>query len=222
MQGQWCFNITMNHSYEKMQTLKEYILLSLGTLLIAVAVKEYLIPCQIVTGSVSGLALLISEVLPLGNSLIVLILNLSCLLVGVHYLGNKFGVRCVFISVLLPLMMALIPQTEIMLTSSRTLNILIFLSLLTTGQVIMLGHDTTSGGLDTIAEVLARKLHTSTGLMIGVLGAMVSLLTVGVYGLEAAIVGVIVTMTNGAMISGLNTLRQFSITHIHKTARANA
>ena len=68
MQGQWCFNITMNHSYEKMQTLKEYILLSLGTLLIAVAVKEYLIPCQIVTGSVSGLALLISEVLPLGNT----------------------------------------------------------------------------------------------------------------------------------------------------------
>lgn len=222
MQGYRCFNITMNHSYGKMQTLKEYILLSLGTLLIAIAVKEYLIPCQIVTGSVSGLALLISEVLPLGNSLIVLILNLSCLLVGVHYLGNKFGVRCVFVSVLLPLMMAIIPQMEVLLTSSKTMNILIFLSLLTTGQVIMLGLDTTSGGLDTIAEVLARKLHTSTGLMIGALGAMVSVLTIGIYGLEAAIVGVLVTVTNGAMINGLSALRQFSLTRIHKAVKANA
>ena len=86
----------------------------------------------------------------------------------------------------------------------------------------MLGLDTTSGGLDTIAEVLARKLHTSTGLMIGALGAMVSVLTIGIYGLEAAIVGVLVTVTNGAMINGLNALRQFSLTRIHKTAKANA
>ena len=43
--------------------IRDYILLGIGTLLIALAVKEYLIPCQIVTGSVSGLALLFNEVL---------------------------------------------------------------------------------------------------------------------------------------------------------------
>ena len=52
----------MNYSGRKSTVIRDYILLGIGTLLIALAVKEYLIPCQIVTGSVSGLALLFNEV----------------------------------------------------------------------------------------------------------------------------------------------------------------
>ena len=180
--------------------VRDYILLGIGTLLIALAVKEYLIPCQIVTGSVSGLALLFNEVFGIDTSLLTLLMNLSCLLIGTCFLGKKFGVRCVYISLLLPLAMALIPEYEPLLTSSPFINCLLFLVLLTNGQCIMLALDTTSGGLDTIAEVLARKLHASSGMMIGLLGALVSVLTISVYGLGPAIKGVLVTLANGAMI----------------------
>ena len=180
--------------------IRDYVLLGIGTLLIALAVKEYLIPCQIVTGSVSGLALLFNEVFGIDTSLLTLLMNLSCLLIGTCFLGKKFGLRCVYISLLLPLAMALIPEYEPLLTSSPFINCLLFLVLLTNGQCIMLALDTTSGGLDTIAEVLARKLHASSGMMIGVLGALVSVLTISVYGLGPAIKGVLVTLANGAMI----------------------
>ena len=190
----------MNYSGRKSTVIRDYILLGIGTLLIALAVKEYLIPCQIVTGSVSGLALLFNEVFGIDTSLLTLLMNLSCLLIGTCFLGKKFGVRCVYISLLLPLAMALIPEYEPLLTSSPFINCLLFLILLTNGQCIMLALDTTSGGLDTIAEVLARKLHASSGMMIGLLGALVSILTISVYGLGSAIKGVLVTLANGAMI----------------------
>ena len=196
--------------------IRDYILLGIGTLLIALAVKEYLILCQIVTGSVSGLALLFNEVFGIDTSLLTLLMNLSCLLIGTCFLGKKFGLRCVYISLLLPLAMALIPEYEPLLTSSPFINCLLFLVLLTNGQCIMLALDTTSGGLDTIAEVLARKLHASSGMMIGLLGALVSVLTISVYGLGPAIKGVLVTLANGAMIQLLFLIKDKSKTTLQR------
>ena len=206
----------MNYSGRKSTVIRDYILLGIGTLLIALAVKEYLIPCQIVTGSVSGLALLFNEVFGIDTSLLTLLMNLSCLLIGTCFLGKKFGLRCVYISLLLPLAMALIPEYEPLLTSSPFINCLLFLVLLTNGQCIMLALDTTSGGLDTIAEVLARKLHASSGMMIGLLGALVSILTISVYGLGPAIKGVLVTLANGAMIQLLFLIKDKSKTTLQR------
>ncbi|MBQ9158445.1 MAG: YitT family protein [Erysipelotrichaceae bacterium] len=206
----------MNYSGRKSTVIRDYILLGIGTLLIALAVKEYLIPCQIVTGSVSGLALLFNEVFGIDTSLLTLLMNLSCLLIGTCFLGKKFGLRCVYISLLLPLAMALIPEYEPLLTSSPFINCLLFLILLTNGQCIMLALDTTSGGLDTIAEVLARKLHASSGMMIGLLGTLVSILTISVYGLGPAIKGVLVTLANGAMIQLLFLIKDKSKTTLQK------
>ena len=206
----------MNYSGRKSTVIRDYILLGIGTLLIALAVKEYLIPCQIVTGSVSGLALLFNEVFGIDTSLLTLLMNLSCLLIGTCFLGKKFGLRCVYISLLLPLAMALIPEYEPLLTSSPFINCLLFLILLTNGQCIMLALDTTSGGLDTIAEVLARKLHASSGMMIGLLGALVSILTISVYGLGSAIKGVLVTLANGAMIQLLFLIKDKSKTTLQR------
>ena len=206
----------MNYSGRKSTVIRDYILLGIGTLLIALAVKEYLIPCQIVTGSVSGLALLFNEVFGIDTSLLTLLMNLSCLLIGTCFLGKKFGLRCVYISLLLPLAMALIPEYEPLLTSSPFINCLLFLLLLTNGQCIMLALDTTSGGLDTIAEVLARKLHASSGMMIGLLGALVSILTISVYGLGPAIKGVLVTLANGAMIQLLFLIKDKSKTTLQR------
>ena len=206
----------MNYSGRKSTVIRDYILLGIGTLLIALAVKEYLIPCQIVTGSVSGLALLFNEVFGIDTSLLTLLMNLSCLLIGTCFLGKKFGLRCVYISLLLPLAMALIPEYEPLLTSSPFINCLLFLVLLTNGQCIMLALDTTSGGPDTLAEVLARKLHASSGMMIGLLGALVSVLTISVYGLGPAIKGVLVTLANGAMIQLLFLIKDKSKTTLQR------
>ena len=65
----------MNNSIAIRKTLTEYGLLSIGTFLIALAVKQYMIPCRIITGSVSGLALLFHEIIGLDDSLLVLVLN---------------------------------------------------------------------------------------------------------------------------------------------------
>ena len=216
-----CLNISMDHTSARTETMRDYILLSAGTLLIAMAVKLYLIPCHIVTGSVSGLSLLISQISGISDSLLVLVGNLSCLLIGIRCLGKKFGMRCVYISVLLPVLMELLPDENIFLSTNQLLNIFVFLVLITSGQCMMFLLDTTSGGLDTIAEVLAKKLHLSVGLMIAFIGVFVSVLSIAVYGLETAIAGALVTAVNGLLVNLFIFIYDLARSGIRSTAKAN-
>ena len=196
----------MNKRESKTKTFTDYLALSLGTLLVSFAVKQYLIPCRIVTGSISGLSLIVQRLNPLNSSLIVLVLNLVCLAIGALLLGKKFGVRCVYVSLLQPLMMALIPQTDSLISSYTVLNIVFFLISLTLGQCILLRADASSGGLDTIAEVLAKTFHCSSGTTVALIGLIVSVLTLGFYDLKTAVIGAAVTTANGAMIDGVSSL----------------
>ncbi|MBQ6149211.1 MAG: YitT family protein [Oscillospiraceae bacterium] len=194
----------------------DYLWISIGTALVAIAVCEYLIPCRIVTGSVSGLALLISEISSLSDSLIVLILNIVCLLIGTCALGKKFGIRSVYVSLLLPLLIEILPGILKGLTLKSDdilINILLFLGFLTCGQCILFEKDTASGGLDTIAEVIARITGNPLGIMVALSGMAVCVLNIGVYGIRNALLGAAVTMANGILLHLFTLLKKIPLYH---------
>ena len=186
--------------------MAEYLLITAGTMLIAFAVVSWLVPCRIVTGSVSGLSLVLEKLLPFSGPQIVLILNIACLLVGIRYFGKRFGIRSVYVSVLLPAGMKVIPglMHGISLVSESSLvNIGLFLLFLTAGQSILFSLDTASGGLDTIAEVIATKTGISTGHAIALMGLAACFSAVTVYGIQTALTGIAVTAVNGQMLNAV-------------------
>ena len=203
-------------------TVKEYTMITLGTLMVAVAVVFYLIPCHLVTGSVSGLSLVLSNILPVSNSLIVLIMNLVTYMVGALCLGKKFGIRSLYVSLLLPALIAILsPISEVvdLTTGSLIINIVAFLIILTAGQCILLLSDCASGGLDTIAEVISRRYGISTGLVMTVLGLVISLLTIGVYDLSTALIGALVSALNGILINIFISAYNNALDLIHRYSR---
>ena len=187
-----------------MNEIKAYAAIAAGTFFVALAVVGYMEPCHIITGSVSGLALVISKVLPFSVSLITLVLNMVCLLAGTLFLGSRFGIRSIVVSVLLPLMIALMPGilgSVRLYTGNMIIDIALFLVILTLGQCILFASDTSSGGLDTIAEILARKTKMSRGSAIALCGLCTAGFTMAVYGWLVALTGVIVTFVNGKMVN---------------------
>ena len=203
-------------------TVKEYTMITLGTLMVAVAVVFYLVPCHLVTGSVSGLSLVLSNILPISNSLIVLIMNLVTYMVGALCLGKKFGIRSLYVSLLLPALIAILsPISEAvdLTTGSLIINIVAFLIILTAGQCILFLSDSASGGLDTIAEVMSRRYGISTGLVMTILGLIVSLLTIGVYDLSAALIGALVSAMNGILINIFISSYNNALDLIHRYSR---
>lgn len=190
------------------KTIKDYFWITLGTALVAAAVKYYLGPCRIVTGSVSGLAIVLEQVVPLSNTQIILILNVVCLLAGIRSFGRRFGVRSVYVSFLLPFLMRVLPEVSLV-TGTYLLNISLFLGLLTCGQCILFGLDTASGGLDTVAEVIAVKTGISTGTAIGLAGLAACLSAAPVYGIAVSLTGIAVTVANGQILNGVMRLGSY-------------
>ena len=181
----------------------EALALVFGSFCVALAVVAYMEPNRIVTGSVAGLSLILSEVFPVSVSVLALVLNLLCLLLGARFLGMRFGIKSACVSVLLPIFMEIIPRMIDVRTLSSghlMLDVLFFLLWLTAGQCILFLSGTASGGLDIVAEIASHRTSLSTGLCVAIVGVVACLFAAPVYGPRTAISGILVTAANGGLI----------------------
>ncbi|MDO4650177.1 MAG: YitT family protein, partial [Eubacteriales bacterium] len=90
-----------------MKQLKEWLIITAAVLIIAAAVFFFLVPSHASVSSISGLAIVLSNVIPLPVSAITMILNVILLIVGFLLIGKEFGIKTVYTSILLPMFLAL-------------------------------------------------------------------------------------------------------------------
>ena len=83
-------------------SVKEFSIITLAILLVSVAVYFFMIPSGIVVGSVSGLAIVFSNLVPLSVSEITFIFNVLLLIIGFIFIGREFGAKTIYTSLLLP------------------------------------------------------------------------------------------------------------------------
>ena len=88
-------------------TLKEFALITLGTAIVAVAVFFFMLPSHVSVGSGAALAMVLSNFIPLPVSTIALIMNVGLLIIGFLLVGPEFGVKTVYSSILMPVIMGI-------------------------------------------------------------------------------------------------------------------
>ena len=76
--------------------------ITVATFIISVAVYFFLVPSHVSVGSVSGLAVVLSNIIPLPVSALTMIMNVVLLIVGFVLIGKEFGGKTVYTSILLP------------------------------------------------------------------------------------------------------------------------
>ena len=82
-------------------TVCEYLMLTLGTFLVAAGVYFFKFPNSFNTGGVTGLAVILNAVFPaVSSSTFASVINLAFLVLGFWALDKSFGVRTVYCSVL--------------------------------------------------------------------------------------------------------------------------
>ena len=73
-------------------TVREFAVITFAMLIVSAAVYFFMVPSKIVMGSISGLAMLLGNVIPLPISVLTFILNAALLVVGFLFIGREFGV----------------------------------------------------------------------------------------------------------------------------------
>ena len=91
---------------KKYEVAKEYIIITLATLITASALFFFLIPSHLSVGSITGLAVVLSNFVPLPISLITMMMNVVLLAFGLIFIGREFGAKTIYTSLLTPVFLA--------------------------------------------------------------------------------------------------------------------
>lgn len=188
---------------KKQGVFKEMAILTGAVAIIAAAVFFFLIPSHTAVSSISGLAIVLSNFIPLSVSVITMILNVGLLIIGFILCGPEFGYKTVYTSIMLPVFMgileALLPNNQ-SLTGDQALDVLAYILLVSVGLSILFNRNASSGGLDIVAKIMNKFLHMELGKAMSLAGMCVALSAAFVYDSKTVVLSVIGTYFNGIVV----------------------
>ena len=187
----------------KFGAIAEEIAILTGALaIIAAAVYFFLVPSQTSISSISGLAIVLANFMPLPLSAITMILNVVLLIIGFFTCGREFGAKTVYTSLLLPVFLAvlerLFPNCR-SLTGSQ-LDVLCYILVVSIGLSILFNRNASSGGLDIVAKIMNKYLHMELGKAMSLSGMCVALSAALVYDKKSVVLSVLGTYFNGIVL----------------------
>lgn len=182
---------------------KEFTIITLGTVIISAAVYFFMQPSHLVLGSVSGLAIVLENLLPLRMSAIAMLLNVGLLILGFLLVGKEFGGKTVYTSILLPALLGvwevLVPNPG-SLTQDPFVDMICYLFVVSLGQAMLFGQNASSGGLDVVGKIMNKFLHMEIGKAIAMAGMCIALSSALVYDKRTVVLSVLGTYLSGIVL----------------------
>lgn len=176
--------------------LKQYGKIWLGTTLMAIAVNMVYTPANMVTGGVSGLAILVYRYLGIPAGITNYVLNLPLLWLGWKIKGREFIKKTVFATFSFSIMLLIIPVIPVV-KADLWLATLLGAAITGIGLGFVFGTDTSTGGSDLAATLLHHwnKRFSVPTLLAVIDGSIVIVgaIAFGVYQALYAIVAVFIT-----------------------------
>lgn len=159
--------------------LEEYAVLTVATLILVVGVYVFKFPNNFSFGGVTGIAVVLGQILPVSPGNLTFIINMALLAFGFIFLGRNFGVRTVYVSVLMSAGLSLAEiwfPMEHALTEEPVLELMFAVALPALSSAILFNIGASSGGTDIVAMVLKKytKLNIGAALFIVDLGIVIA------------------------------------------------
>lgn len=173
--------------------LRDYLLLTVGALLAAIAVDVFLVPNNVVTGGLTGAAMLLHTFVGTPVGLVTLLANIPLFIIGFRSLGGiVFGVRTLYATAVMAIAIDLLAPYLGPVTSDPLLYTLYGGLLDGLGVGLVFRVRGTTGGIDIVARLLERRYGISPGkAMLAMNAAVFGVAFVG-YGPEKALYALLV------------------------------
>ena len=191
---------------------KELIIMTLGMAIAAAAVYYFMMPSKLVLGSISGLSIVITNVLnmvgiPVKMSWIVTTINAILLILAWLLIGKEFGAKTVYTAMILgPLLEfwekvcpyeRLIEAGQTSVMGDPLVDLICFVLIVSISQTILFSINASTGGLDILAKIVNKYLHFDIGVSVTVAGALICCSAFAINPFRMVVLGLIGTWMNG-------------------------
>lgn len=209
---------------------KELIIMTVAMLISAAAVYYFLLPSNLVIGSITGLSMVLSGVFGMMGinvkvSLMVTVINAILLLLAWLLIGHEFGAKTVYTALILGPMIEfwekVFPVSKVMEPGATSVmgdiwfDLLCFVLILSAAQTILFHINASTGGLDILAKIVNKYLHFDIGTSVTVAGALICCTAFAVNPFRMVVIGLVGTWINGLALdyftAGLNRRKRVCI-----------
>lgn len=185
---------------------KEYILLTLGVILVAFGIQYFYAPNEIAGGGLSGMALVISHYIPmLSVGTIILIGNIILFVISFILIGGDFGFKTIYASFMLSFVMDFMEKVlhSYALTTNMLLAIIAGTIIIATGLGIAFAINASTGGTDILAKILNKYSTFNIGISLLLVDLFVVVCGGLTFGLDKGIYSLLAVIANGLIVDAV-------------------
>ncbi len=202
------------------QKFKEYSLITAGVMLVVIGVYFFKFPNNFSIGGVTGIAIILSKLIPgnVSSGTIVLIINSILLVVGYVFLGKSFGNRTVYGSLLLSLSLKLLEDIVPLdgpLTNQPMLDLAFAVILPSIGAALLFNIGGSTGGTDIIAMLLKKYTSIDIGRSLLITDFLLTVAVFPVFGITTGLFSILGLLLKSTLvdnvIENLNLNKYFTI-----------
>ncbi len=195
----------MKQAHAPLRTqLKEWGLITLGTLLFVIGIYFFKFPNHFSTGGVSGMSVILGHYFPwITPGTFVTIINMVLLVLGYAMLGGSFGIRTTYVSVLMSAMLWVLERVLPMsapMTNQPFMELVFAVSLPAVGSAILFNLDASSGGTDIVAMILRKYTHLNIGNALLCSDCAITLLACVAFGMETGLFCILGLVMKSVMV----------------------
>ncbi|WP_175623890.1 YitT family protein [Pseudocolwellia agarivorans] len=136
--------------------LKNILLITLGSALLAFGVTAFLLPAKVATGGTPGLSIIIYYITDIPVSLAMLIVNIPLIMAGMKFISSAFAVRTVFSVSMTSLFIGVYPSLFVFPSISEMLLSTLYGGIcIGVGVALIIKGQASAGGTTIIARIIA-------------------------------------------------------------------
>ena len=138
-------------------SLKEFLTITFGTVIIASAVYFFMQPGNVIVGSASALAMVISNFIPVPVSAITFVLNMILLVISYFFVSKEFAYKTVYATILFPAILRIyevtFPNFQ-SITQDPFLDMLGYIFIVSIGIAMLFSCNSSTGGIEVVSKLM--------------------------------------------------------------------
>lgn len=153
-------------SNKAIKLFKDYIVITLAVIIMDLGIYAFKFPNHFSFGGVSGLAVVLNEILGISAAQINLVINLALLVIGFAVLGKSFGLKTAYATVLSSVVLSLMEKMMTIsapLTNQPMLELAYAIALPAVAAAMLFYVDASGGGTDIVAMILKKYTTIDIG-----------------------------------------------------------
>lgn len=169
----------------KTELFKRFIFITIGSILMGVALELFLVPNSVIDGGIAGISIMLAYLTPLPLGVYLFLVNVPFLILGYKQIGKTFAISTLYGIIVMSITTQMLHHVEAF-TEEKLLAVLFGGLILGAGVGLTIRFGGSLDGVEIVSILISKKLRMPVGQIIMIFNVVIFIFAGFVYGWDSA------------------------------------